>query len=151
MRSVGVCVRLTTKKRPTANVVVLEGSYAAPMVVETFELTSNEGPVPIQLADLHNSLRSHLAGLKPERVVIRRADHPFKPSNQEGPRLRLLAEGALVTAACAESDDVALENGKDLAARAGVKNKATLDADAASIASGHAKSACAAALAGLAP
>lgn len=151
MRSIGVCVRLTTKKRPTANVVVLEGTYVAPAVVETFELTSREGPVPIQLADLHNNLRSRLSGLKPDRVLVRRADHPFKPSNQEGPRLRLLAEGALVSAACAESDDVTLANGKDLATRAGAKDKATLDAAGAALASGHEANACAAALAGLIP
>ena len=151
MRSIGVCVRLTTKNRPTANVVVLEGTYLTPTIIETCELTTSAAAVPIQLADLHNNLKSRLSGLQPDRVVVRRADHPKRASNQEGPRLRLLAEGALVTAACSETDDVVLANGKDLAARAGAKDKATLDLDATAIASGHATKACAAALSGLVP
>jgi hypothetical protein len=109
----GLCVRISTKKRPTADVVVLDGTHAVPTVVDVFELTTNVDPVPKQLADLHNNLKSRIVGLRPSRVVVRRADYSGRPTSQEGPKLRLLAEGALVAAACAECDEVILATGKE--------------------------------------
>ena len=117
-------------------------------MVETFDLTSADDSVPGQLHDLATGLRSRLNGLKPDRVVIRRADFPPKPSNKEGPRLRLLAEGALVAAATDEVASVVVAPGKDLASMAGY-DKAGLDAQAASLLPQAPQEAAAAAIVGL--
>ncbi len=129
----GVCVRMAAKKRPAADVVVLDGTRTAPTIVDHFELTSTAGPVSLQIHDLGQGLSSRIAGLKPGRVAVRVADHAPIARNSDGPRIRLLAEGSLTAAAvdaCGKTVDVIVENGRDLAKRAGATNKATHDAAA---------------------
>lgn len=142
-------MRLTAKSRPTAKVVVLEGGYITPTLVDHFDLTSTEDEVPDQLHHLADGVRSRIEGLRPDRVVIRRADVAPKASNMEGPRLRLLAEGALASAARDQMSDVVLATAKDLATRTPLK-KAELDARAGALFSGVPAEAAAAALSGLA-
>ncbi len=142
-------MNLSTKGRPTARCVLVEGTTSAPTFVEAFDLTSSNDTLPEQLHDLATGLRSRLSGLKPDRVVVRRADVPPKPSNKEGPRLRLLAEGALVAAAMDEVRSVTVVPGKDLAAMAGY-DKAGLDDHAAASLPTAPLEAAAAAIVGLA-
>src|SRR4051812_15988128 len=99
MRSVGVCVHLPKKGRPAARAAVLDGAWGSASEHAGFDLTSNEQDIANILHDLASGLRSHLSGMNADRVVIRRADMPQRPNNNEGPRLRLLAEGALAAAA----------------------------------------------------
>ena len=128
--------------------MLAEGTQTSPALIEVFDLTSTNDGVPDQLRDLATGLRSRLVGLKPDRVVVRRADIPPKPSKHEGPRLRLLAEGALTAAARDEVGDVLIGTGKELAARVPMK-KAALEAHAEAALSGAPVEAAAAALAGL--
>jgi len=150
MRSVGVVVRLRSKGRPAAHVAVLEGSWASPIQLDSFDLTSVHTDIATQLSDLAAGLSSHLSGLNADRVVIRRADRPQHASNAEGPRVRLLAEGALAAAAKIAVDDVIVLSGKDLAARSPASSRDALDAHAVSALPGTQVEAAAAGLAGLA-
>jgi hypothetical protein len=150
MRSVGVCVRIPSKGRPAAQVVVLDGAWGSAKEQEHFELTSNKDDLATVLHELASALRSHLTGLDADRVVIRRADLQVA-SRKEGPRIRLLAEGALAGAARAEVTDVLMLTGKDLAARSPSKSKDDLDAEAAAQVPRSPVEAAAAALAGLEP
>jgi hypothetical protein len=146
----GIAVQMTTKGRPTARVVVLDGDWATPSTVEAFELTSTDDDKPLQLAALAAGLRSRVKGLTPDRIVIRRADLQVA-SKKEGPRVRLLAEGALAASAREEVDEVLLLTGKDLAAKSPAASKADMDTHAKSVLPGTPVEAAAAALVGLLP
>jgi hypothetical protein len=128
---------------------VLEGSWSAPLQVDTFELTSAQDDRATQLYDLAAGLGSRLSGLNADRVVIRRADRPQRPSNAAGPRVRLLAEGALASSARAAVDDVVILNGKDLASRSPASSRDALDAHASTVLPTSQTEAAAAALVGL--
>ena len=150
VRVIGLCVRMAKKGRPAAHAVVVEGTFDAPVHIDQFELSSMEHEVATQLRDLASGLRSRIAGLKPDRVVIRRADLARVASNKEGPRLRLLAEGALAAGARDEISDVVVLTGRDLGVRAAV-SKGDLDTAAAHKLPGLPPEAAAAALVGLVP
>lgn len=139
------------KGRPAARVVVLDGSWGSATEHERFDLTSNKQDIGTILHDLASGLKSRLSALKADRVVVRRADMARVPSNLDGPRLRLLAEGALASAARSEVADVVVLAGKDLAQRSPAASKNDLDAEAAAQAPGSPVEAAAAALAGLVP
>lgn len=149
MRSVGVHVTMARKGRPTASVVVVDGGWGSASLVQQFDLTSNTDDFATVLHELGSSLRSHLSGLAADRVLIRRADVARVPSNKEGPRLRLLAEGALTAAARAEVEEVHALTGKELADRSPASSKADLDSEAAQQVPGSPIEAAAAALVGL--
>jgi hypothetical protein len=107
-------------------VVVLEGSWESPTEKRRLELTSTKSDLATALLDLAKGLRSLISGVKPDRVVIRKAD-VGQASRKEGPKLRLLAEGALAAAAREELDDVQVLTGKELADRSPAKSKPELD------------------------
>lgn len=151
MRSVGVCVHIPTKGRPAARVVVLDGSWGTATVIDSFDLTSSKDDLATVLYDLARGLRSHLSGLGADRVVIRRADVGKVASRHEGPRLRLLAEGALAEAARDEVEDVLVLPGKDLATRSPAQSKADLDGEAKKLVGTDTFEAAGAALSGLVP
>jgi hypothetical protein len=143
----GICVRMTPQKRPAADVVVLDDTRTAPVVVDHFELTSGTGLLSRQLHDLAQGISSRITGLNPERISVRVADHAPIARNSSGPRVRLLAEGGLAAAAvnaCANTVDVIVESGRDLAKRAGAANKATHDATAEALVPERGKAAAAA-------
>jgi len=112
---------------PEVKAALVEGTIAAPILRHVFELTTAAEELPEQLYDLASNLRSRIAGLKPDSVLVRRADLPPRASNREGPRERLLVEGALVMAAREDVRRTYLLNGRDAAARAGL-TKPKLDA-----------------------
>src|SRR4051812_46480110 len=151
MRSVGVCVHLAKKGRPAARVVLLDGTWGAAAEHARFDLTSNKQDIATILHDLATGLRSLLSGMHADCVVIRRADKPKKPSNLDGSRLRLLAEGALASAARDEVADVLILPGKDLAQRSPATSKDDLESEAEKQVPGGPVEATAAALSGLVP
>jgi hypothetical protein len=151
MRVVGVCVHMSTKGRPAAHIVDADGSWGAVTDTQSFELTSNKQDLATILYELASGLRSHLAGVRADRVVIRRADYFKISSRHEGPRLRLLAEGALAGAARGEVEDVLVLTGKELADRSRATSKDNLEAEAARQMPGCPREAATAALSGLEP
>lgn len=62
-----------------------------------------------------------------DRAVVRRADKPPRPSNADGPRLRLLAEGAVLAAVRGVVPDTRAGAGLDLGRWYG-SDKAGVDA-----------------------
>ncbi len=132
MRVAGVAVSVPSRGRPTARLVVLDGSSGG--VLESHDaFTSDDTDLATLLHDMAEAVRSRLEGVRVERVVVRRADRPPRASNHEGPRLRLLTEGAVVSAARSVVIDTRVGTGKDTGAWHGT-DKATLDGLAAGIA-----------------
>jgi len=129
IRSLGIDVGFGRPGRPTAHAVLVEGTQQAPTLVDSFELTSVHADVATLLFDLVAGLRSWLSGSTPDVVVISRADFFRMGKNTEGPRIRLMAEGALGGAARETVTDTLIKAGKDVAAMTGM-SKADLEAHA---------------------
>jgi hypothetical protein len=100
------------------------------------------------LKELAETVSARIRTLGPDIVVVRRADTPPRASNGEGPRVRLLATGAVAAAARMLVPRTVIRDGKECGAAYGA-NKAAVDADAATLISGKLAEAAAAALSGL--
>jgi len=102
-------------------------------VVETVQsLTSDDVELALQLHDTAEAVRSRLQGLAVDRAIIRRADRPPRASNTEGPRLRLLMEGAVISASRSVVVDTRVGAGKETGVWFG-SNKSAVDAAAAQL------------------
>lgn len=143
-------------KRMTVAVVVLDdhsglsGGYdeGAVTVEDSFEVKGDQADLAVQLSDAATVISGRARSLQPDVVVVRRADMPPRPSNLEGPRLRLLLEGAVTAAAHAVVPTTMIRSGKDCGAAAGL-SKDDLDNRARSVCGGGFTEAAAAALSGL--
>jgi hypothetical protein len=153
VRVAGIAVDVPTSGRPAARLVVATDAGGSAAIELATDFTGDDVDLPVQLHDSAEALRSRLKGLEVDRVVIRRADYS-PASNKEGPKLRLLMEGALASAACSVVPDTRLGTGKDTGTWFG-SNKAGVDAEAATLLSSESRhsryrEATGAALAGLA-
>jgi len=101
-------------------------------VVATFDIPTIEESRATQLMDLAEALSGRIRTLKPDLVVVRRADQPPKANNAEGPRVRLLATGAVTAAARILVVRTTLRTGKECGAAYGGK-KSDVDNDAATL------------------
>lgn len=156
MRMMGLAVSISGKKITVAAVIL--DDHARPedgfdrqavSIENCFDVKADEDDLAVRLGDLAKSLSGRVRSIEPDGVVIRRADRPQRPSNQEGPRLRLLAEGAVTAAVHEVVRATAIRNGKDCGAEFGT-SKEKLDEEAQTILGGKYKEATAAALSGLA-
>jgi len=136
VRVAGIAVDVPSSGRPAARLVVLSDASGQAVIETTADFPSDDVALPVQLHDAAEALRSRLAGLTVDRVVIRRADRPPHASNAEGPRLRLLMEGALTSAARSVVVDTRIGTGKDTGAWYGT-NKAGVDEAVAKILGVH--------------
>jgi hypothetical protein len=153
MRVAGIAINLASPKRPTIRLVVVDDSSGSAVLEKAEEIPAANVVTVEQLFHASRAVESRIKGLRVDRVVVRQADAMYA-SRKEGPRLRLLIEGAATAAARAVVVDTRLANGKDLGTWCG-KAKADVDADSATLvssASEHSKygEAAAAALGGLA-
>lgn len=94
----GVAVKMTTKGVPTVRVVVVDGPPGSAAVVDAFDVSAPQEEFAGTLAEIAEAVASRAKGLGVDRTVVRRADKSQRPSNKEGPRLRLLTEGAVAAA-----------------------------------------------------
>ena len=117
-QTAGVFVEMTAKG-PRVYVAVLKGSRSDASTIELFILTTPESTLVGQLADLATTLANRLDGLRPEALLIRRADYSKQASNKEGPKARLIIEGALAAAAKSILQNIHLCTGKEVAALGG--------------------------------
>jgi hypothetical protein len=156
MRALGLAVELPKAGRPALRAVLLEDGLpptAVPTladisVAETFEVPTSDDDRAVQLMDLAEAVSGRIRTLHPDLVVVRRADQPPRASNAEGPRVRLLATGAVTAAARLLVVRTTLRTGKECgAAYGGGKN--SVDTDAATLVGGTLVAAAAAALSGL--
>ena len=115
MKVAGIAVAMPRPKRPVTRLVVLDNGNGATVVVTSESFPSDDVPIPEQLHDISESVRSRLIGLAVDRVVVRRADRAPISRNGDGPRFRLLAEGAATAAARSVVIDTSLETGKSAA------------------------------------
>jgi hypothetical protein len=156
MRALGLAVELPKTNRPSLRAVLLEDSLRAGDVptladmslVEVFEVPTADEDRATQLADLAEALSGRIRTLKPDLVVVRRADIPPKASNTEGPRVRLLGTGAVTAAARLLVVQTSLRTGKECGAAYG-GGKANVDTDAETLVAKTYVAAAAAAMAGL--
>jgi hypothetical protein len=147
---------MPTPKRPTLRAVLLDDglpSTSPPVltnmvVVDSFEVPTQDHDRAEQLMDLAEAVSGRIRSLKPDIVVVRRADMPPRASNTDGPRIRLLATGAVTSAARSLVVKTTLRTGKECGAAYG-GNKDGVDADAATLVATNLVAAAAAALCGL--
>jgi hypothetical protein len=91
----GVAVKMTGPGVPTARVVVVEGPMVSASLIDAYEVAAPQAELAGMLAEIAEAVASRAHGLGIDKVIVRRADKSQRPSNQEGPRIRLLAEGAI--------------------------------------------------------
>jgi hypothetical protein len=156
MRALGLTIDMPAKNRPALRAVLLSDphpvdttpSLADMTVVTTFELPTADEDRAKQLKDLAETVSGRIRTLNPDIVVVRRADRPQRASNQEGPRIRLMATGAIAAAARLLVPRTSIRDGKQCGEAYGA-NKAKIDADASTLVPERLQEAAAAALAGL--
>jgi len=107
----------------------LDDAEGEPLIVASEPFPSRDTDIATQLHDVAEAVRSRLEGLVVERVVVRRADRPARANNNEGPRLRLLVEGAITSAARSVVVETNIGTGKDIGAWYG-SNKSGVNAAA---------------------
>ena len=152
MKTLGIAVAM--KAKPTVTFVLLndhaeQHDPTAVTVQEAFEVPLEDRPLAEQLGEAAKVVKGRVASLSPDAVLVRRADRPTKASNQDGPRKRLLLEGAITAAAYSRVLSTTLLTGKECGQAHG-SDKATVDGQAGSLVQAKYKEAAAAALAGLA-
>jgi hypothetical protein len=152
MKTLGIAVAM--KSKPVLSFVLLddhadEHDPEALTVEEAFEVPLEDRPLAAQLGEAAKIVRGRVRSLAPDAVVVRRADRPSHPSNKDGPRKRLLIEGAVTSAAYAEVLDTTLLTGKECGQAHG-SSKASVDALARGLIQTKHAEAAAAALARLA-
>lgn len=81
--------------KPTVSCVALEGARGASKQIAGYELKTSATDIVAQIEDLCRKLSSELSSLKPDSAVIRVADTAPSASRKNGPRYRLMIEGAL--------------------------------------------------------
>lgn len=153
MRVAGIAVSMVTPKRPALRLVVVDDSGRSPAIERVEEISADDVDIVEQLFKVARAVESRVKGLKVDRVVVRRADVPTQASKKDGPRRRLLTEGAATGASRSIAVDTRLAMGKEIAQWYG-HPKAKLDDDGAALttaAGEHSKygEAAAAALGGL--
>lgn len=115
--------------KATAYGIVLSNDSGSPVVTDHIAITNDESDLATRLFDMAQTVRTRVATLGPASVVIRRADFPPKSSRAESPKVRLLAEGAITSAARAKCEQTFLADGKTISGWCST-DKAGLDADA---------------------
>lgn len=129
MRVAGVAVDVPASGRPAGRLVVITDASGTAVIEAVADFPGDDVPIPEQLHDAAEAMRSRLEGSSIDRVIVRRADRPPKASNAEGPKLRLLLEGALTSAAKSVVVDTRIGTGKETGEWYG-SNKAGVDAEA---------------------
>ena len=157
MRALGLAIDMPAKNRPALRAVLLSDpqpasttpSLAEVTVEDTFELPTADEDRAKQLKDMAETVSARIRTLRPDIVVIRRADWSSRSSNQEGPRIRLMATGAVAAAARLLVPRTTIRDGKECGVAYGA-DKPRVDADASTLVTNiKLRDATAAALAGL--
>lgn len=114
MRVAGIAVDLPGPNRPACRLVVVSDSGGSPAIETVEDFTAADTDLPEILHHASEAVNSRLQGLGVDRVVVRRADRAPKPNNNEGPKSRLLMEGALTSAARRVVVETRLGTGRDV-------------------------------------
>lgn len=95
--------------------VVLDNRTGTTETQAAEEIPTDDVEIAEQLFQVARAVESRIRGLDVDRVIVRRADVPTRASKKEGPRLRLLIEGAVVGAARGVVTDTRLGMGREVA------------------------------------
>lgn len=115
VRVMGLAVAILPNKRPALRTVVVDDANGTPAVVDCFDIPTSDESLAAQLHSMARAIDSRARGAgQLGRVVVRRADIPPRPSNAEGPKLRLLAEGAVIAAVRDVLPAIDVGTGKDI-------------------------------------
>jgi hypothetical protein len=117
---------MPTPGRPRTRLIVLDDASGSAAIVKSETFPSRDTDLATQLHDAAETVRSRLQGLAVDKAVVRRADRPPRASNEEGPRIRLLTEGAIASASRSVVVETQIGNGKDTGGWFG-SNKAGVD------------------------
>lgn len=113
LRVAGIAVDVPKPGRPAGRLVVASDASGAPVIESVVDFPADDAELPVLLHDAAEAVRSRLEGLGVDRVVVRRADWFGKGGNGDGPKFRLLMEGALTSAAKSVVVDIRLGTGKE--------------------------------------
>lgn len=121
MLALGLTVDLPSRGRPALRAVLLGDNHpqsATPTLpdislVGTFDVPTIEEDWATQLKDIAEAVTARMQTLRPDIVVVRRADQGRQASNGDGPRIRLLATGAVTAAARILVPRTTLRTGKE--------------------------------------
>ena len=158
MRAMGLAVEMPTRGRPVVRVVVLEDphdpAHAAVLgdvtKFDAFNLTTAEDDWARIASHFFQAASGRISTLSPDIVVVRRADVYLRGRLGDGPRLRLVVEGAIGGGRCTRRSNTHLRTGVACAHAYHRSSKAALDADGAGLVErSNRGSAAAAALSGL--
>ena len=156
MLSLGLTVDLPSPKRPVLRAVLLSDGLPAGVVprlddislLDEFDVATYDDDWAVFCKDFAETVSGRIRSIQPDVVIVRRADMARKASNLDGPRIRLVASGAVTAAAKILIPKTHLLTGKACAVYG--KPKDQLDQDAARFPSKTARvSAAAAALTGI--
>jgi hypothetical protein len=121
----GIAVKLPTKGVPTVRVAIVDEAPAGlATVVDAFEVSAPQPEPAAMISEIAEAVASRAKGLGVDRAVVRRADKSQRPSNKEGPRVRLLTEGAITGAVRAVVQDTLLRDGEHCAGLLGMDKAA---------------------------
>lgn len=152
MKVLGIAVRVSNRKS-TVRLVLLEGDGGADettaTLMETVTVTGDEEVWASHVGNAASTVRGHAKSIRPDVVVVRRADQAPQGRNSDGPKLRLMIEGGIVAACRDDISDVRVLNGRECGKARGT-TKDDLDARAGSIVTKSFTEAAAAALSALA-
>lgn len=152
MRVLGIAVRVN-KWKSTISLVLLEGYSGADestaSVIEQLLVTGDDTEWAAHVGNVAKAVRGHAMSMKPDAVIVRRADQAPQSRNSDGPKLRLMIEGGIVAACLDVTSDVRVRTGKECG-RARDGSKDDLDKRAGTLVAKAHSEAAAAALAAMA-
>ena len=124
MRTAGVAVAMASRGRPTTYLVIADDSGGTVRIYASDKFPADaSADLATRLLDTAEAVRSRLQGLEVARAVVRRADRPRQANNKDGPRFRLLMEGAVTSAARGVVVDTVIGTGADTGAWYGTSKR----------------------------
>jgi hypothetical protein len=152
VRVLGIAVRVN-KWKSTVSLVLLEGDggddESTARVIEEFPVTGDDAEWATHVGNVATAVRGHAKSMKPDVVIVRRADQAPQSRNSDGPKLRLMIEGGIVAACLDVTSDVRVHTGKECGKARDV-SKDDLDTRAGTLVAKAHSEAAAAALAAMA-
>lgn len=127
---------MPTRGRPAIRVVVLDDPHsptdsailADVSVFDAFDLTTAEDDWARIASQFFQDVSGRVSTLAPDVVVVRRAEVYVRGRLGDGPRLRLVVEGAITAAAASHVPNTHLRTGSECASRY-AQTKEVMDAD----------------------
>ncbi|CAM3333370.1 hypothetical protein OCAE111667_04040 [Occultella aeris] len=106
-----------SKWKSIVSLVLLEGDSgddeSTARVIEEFPVTGDDTEWAAHVGNVATAVRGHAKSMKPDVVIVRRADQAPQGRNSDGPKLRLMIEGGIVTACLDVTSDVRVYTGKE--------------------------------------